>query len=242
MKKFLLTTVAFVAVGATVPALAADLPARTTYTKAPAYVAPLYNWTGFYVGGHIGGAFNGDSNFAGLTTGNNSNGRFLGGLQVGADYQFAPNWVIGLEGQYSWLANNNNGVIFPGGFVYTNNQRALGSVTGRVGYTWGPALVYVKGGYAYSDNNDSLTLGGVPAAFALDNGHSNGYTVGAGVEYLFAQNWSAKVEYQYYDFGKTNFVTPVALTGFGSTRNDEHTVKAGLNYRFNWGGPVVAKY
>ena len=103
-----------VAVGATVPALAADLPARTTYTKAPAYIAPLYNWTGFYIGGHIGGAFNGDSNFAGLSTGNNSNGRFLGGLQVGADYQFAPNWVVGLEGQYSWLASNNNGVIFPG--------------------------------------------------------------------------------------------------------------------------------
>src|ERR1700691_1923806 len=83
MKKFLLTTVAFVALGATGSALAADLPARTTYTKAPVCVAPLYNWTGFYIGGHIGGAFNGDSNFGGLTTGNNSNGRFLGGLQAG---------------------------------------------------------------------------------------------------------------------------------------------------------------
>jgi outer membrane immunogenic protein len=58
---------------------------------------------------------------------------------------------------------------------------------------------------------------------------------------MFTQNWSGKVEYQYYDFGKTTFVTPVALAG-QSSRNDEHTVKAGLNYRFNWGGPVVAKY
>jgi len=200
MKKFLLSTVALVAVGATVPALAADLPART-YTKAPAYVAPLYNWTGFYIGGHVGGAFSSDNNFGGLTTGNNNDGRFLGGVQAGADYQFAPNWVIGAEAQYSWLATNNNGIVFPGGFVYTNNQRGLGSLTGRLGYTWGPGLLYVKGGYGFSDNNESLFNAGVPVAFAFNNGHSNGYTVGAGFEYLFTQNWSGKVEYQYYNFG-----------------------------------------
>jgi outer membrane immunogenic protein len=241
MKKLLFATVALVALGATVPALAADLPART-YTKAPAYAAPLYNWTGFYIGGHIGGAFSGDNNINGLTTGNNGNGRFLGGLQVGGDYQFAPNWVVGIEGQYSWLGSNTNGIVFPGGFVYTNNQRALGSVTGRVGYTWGPALLYVKGGYAFSDNNDSLMLNAVPTPFAFTSGHRDGYTVGAGLEYLFAPNWSAKVEYQYYNFGNSQFTTPAPLTPFGSFRTDDHVVKAGLNYRFNWGGPVVAKY
>jgi outer membrane immunogenic protein len=241
MKKFLLGTVALVALGATVPALAADLGARPYYNKAPTYAAPIYNWTGFYIGGHVGGAFSSDNNFNGLVTGNNNSGRFLGGLQGGADYQFAPNWVAGLEGQYSWLGNNG-GVIFPGGYLYTNNQRGLGSVTGRVGYTWGPGLLYVKGGYAYSDNNETLTLGGVPAAFTLDRGHSNGYTVGAGLEYMFAQNWSAKVEYQYYNFGSTRFVTPGPLVPFGSFTNDDHTVKVGLNYRFNWASPVVAKY
>jgi len=244
MKKFLLGTVALIALGATVPALAADLAARP-YTKAPpAVYAPIYNWTGFYIGGHVGGAFSGDNSFAGTTNGSDD-GRFLGGVQIGADYQFAPNWVLGIEGQWSWLGNNNNGVAFTGagaGFVYNNDQRGLGSVTGRVGYTWGPALLYVKGGYAYSDYSDSLTFGGAPQAFALNSSHHDGYTVGAGLEYMFAQNWSAKIEYQYYDFGKTNFVTPAVLTPFGSTRNDEHTVKAGLNYRFNWGGPVVAKY
>jgi len=156
MKKFLLGTVALIALGATVPALAADLAARPYTKAAPAVYAPIYNWTGFYIGGHVGGAFNGDNNFGGLTTGNNNDGRFLGGVQAGYDYQFAPNWVLGVEGQYSWLGSNNNGIIFPGGFIYTNNQRALASVTGRVGYTWGPALLYVKGGYAFSDNNESL--------------------------------------------------------------------------------------
>jgi len=243
MKKFLLGTVALVALGATMPALAADLGTRAPYyNKAPAYAAPIYNWTGFYIGGHVGGAFSGGDNFGGLSTGNNGNGRFLGGLQAGADYQIAPNWVIGVEGQYSWLANNNGGVIFPGGFAYNNNQRGLGSVTGRVGYTWGPGLLYVKGGWGFSDNNDSVTLGGVPVAFAFDNGHSDGYTVGAGFEYMFAQNWSAKIEYQYYNFGDSRFTTPAGLVPFGSFTTDDHVVKAGLNYRFNWASPVVAKY
>src|SRR5258708_18464857 len=245
MKKFLLATVALVALGATVPALAADLAARP-YTKAAPYVAqPIYNWTGFYIGGHLGGAFSSNNNFNGLTTGNNNNGRFLGGLQVGADYQFAPNWVLGIEGQWSWLGSNNNGVAFSGagtGYVFNSNQRGLGSVTGRVGYTWGPALLYVKGGYAYSDYSDSLTFNLVPQPFALNSSHHDGYTVGAGLEYMFAQNWSAKVEYQYYNFGRSRFVTPAALVPFGDFRNDEHTIKAGINYRFNWGGPVVAKY
>ena len=238
MKKLLLGTVALVALGATVPALAADLGARPYYNKAPAYVAPIYNWTGFYIGGHVGGAFSSDNNFNGLATGNNSNGRFLGGLQGGADYQFAPNWVLGVEGQYSWLSGNV-GAVFPGGFAYNNNQRGLGSVTGRVGYTWGPGLLYVKGGYAYSDNNESVTFGGAPVAFAINGDHRNGYTVGAGLEYMFAPSWSAKIEYQYYNFGNANFITPVP---FGSFATDDHVIKVGVNYRFNWGGPVVAPY
>ena len=89
MKKFLLSAAMVVFA---VPALAADLPART-YTKAPAYTAPeaVYSWTGFYVGGNVGGAFNGDNSLFG------NNGRFMGGIQGGADYQFARNWVIGVE-------------------------------------------------------------------------------------------------------------------------------------------------
>ena len=191
MKKFLLATVALVAVGAALPARAADFGARTPYySKAPAYMPPIYNWTGFYVGGHVGGAFSSDNNFSGLTTGNTGNGRFLGGVQAGADWQFVPNWVLGAQAQYSWLSGNV-GAVFPGGFAYTNNQRGLGSVTGRIGYTWGPGLVYIKGGYAFSDNSERVTLGGVPIAFATSGNRSNGYTIGAGLEYMFAPNWSA---------------------------------------------------
>ncbi|MGE5157541.1 MAG: outer membrane protein [Gemmatimonas sp.] len=243
MKKVFLATVALAAVGAAAPALGADLGARAPYyQKAPAYVpAPIYNWTGFYIGGHIGGAFSSDNNFSGLSTGNNSNGRFLGGVQAGYDWQLNPAFVIGLQGQYSWLSGSV-GAVFPNGDLYTNKQRGLGSITGRVGYSWGPGLVYVKGGYAYSDNNESVTFGGAPVPYAITGDHSNGWTIGAGLEYMFAPNWSANVEYQYYNFGDAHFTAPAALVGVGNFTTDDHTVKAGVNYRFNWGAPVAARY
>jgi outer membrane immunogenic protein len=234
MKKFLLATVALIALGATAPALAADLAPRT-YTKAPAYVTPIYSWTGFYLGGHIGGAFSGDNSLQG-------DSRFLGGVQGGFDYQFYNNIVLGIEAQYSWLSdsNNNGGAVLPGGARISESNDALGSVTGRLGYTWGPTLLYAKGGYAWKDgNNLNVSLNGVPVAFGTDGSHHDGYTVGAGLEYMFAPSWSAKIEYQYYNFGDTTFITPV---GFGRFRDDEHTVKAAVNYHFNWGGPLGGRY
>ena len=111
-----------------------------------------------------------------------------------------------------------------------------------LGYTWGPALLYAKGGYAYSDNSETLTTCvGAPVAFTLDSGHRDGYTVGAGLEYMFAPNWSAKVEYSITTSAARRFVTRSALAPLGSFRNDDHTVKVGLNYRFNW-GPGPARY
>ena len=223
MKTFLMGTVALIALGATAPALAADMAARP-YTKAPAYVpAPVYNWTGFYIGGHVGGAFGGNNNILAPGFNSGNNGVFMGGVQVGYDNQFAPNWVFGLEANYSFLDTGSS---------FAN--RGLGSVTGRLGYTWGPALLYVKGGYGWADSRFTNGFGG--------NGGRDGYTVGGGLEYMFTQNWSGKVEYQYYDFGTVN-VFNAAGAPIGSFRNDEHTVKAGINYRFGWGGaPVVAKY
>jgi outer membrane immunogenic protein len=236
MKKFLLGTVALVALGATAPALAADLAARPAYTKAPVYAAPIYNWTGFYIGGHVGGAFAGSNSLQG-------DSRFLGGIQGGADYQFGNNWVIGAEVQYSWMNNSNGGVTFPGGVLVTSNSDQLGSVTGRLGYSFGPTLLYAKGGYAWKDrDNLNASIGGVPVAVTTSGNTRDGYTVGAGLEYMFAPSWSAKIEYQYYNFGSSTFLTgPAGVVG-ARFNDDEHTVKAGVNYRFNWGGPVVARY
>jgi outer membrane immunogenic protein len=237
MRKLLLGAAACAAFAA--PAFAADLPAKP-YTKAPVYKAPevIYNWTGFYVGGHAGAAFPGSSSL------DTSNVRFMGGLQGGFDYEFPNNWVIGAEAQYSWLAGNSGGgVAFPGGTVASANPDQLGSVTGRLGYAFGPTLLYAKGGYAWRNNDNlSVTTGGVPVAFTVDSNHHDGYTVGAGVEYMFTPNWSIKGEYQYYNFGNTSFTSgPAPIVG-ARFHDDEHTVKLGINYRFGWGGPVVAKY
>jgi outer membrane immunogenic protein len=241
MKKILLAVVALATVTAAAPAAGADLGARPYYNNVPAFAAPLYNWTGFYIGGHVGGAFSGSNNFNGTVL-SDSSARVLGGIQAGLDWQFAPNWVLGTEGQYSWLGKNNLTSAFPGGYVYTNDQRGLGSITARIGYTWGPGLLYVKGGYAYSDNSERVTLGGVPIAFLINGNHSNGWTVGTGLEYMVAPNWSVKGEYMYYDFGSSRFVTPVALAPFGNFHTDDHTLKLGVNYRFNFASPVVARY
>jgi outer membrane immunogenic protein len=240
MKKLLLSASAIVAVVAIASsASAADLSARP-YTKAPAYTAPalVYNWTGFYIGGHVGGAFGDGSSLEG------SNGRFMGGVQGGADYQFATNWVIGIEAQYSWMSSNNTALVFPlAATRVTGGNDQLGSVTGRLGYAWGPALLYAKGGYAWKDNNNlgvNSTITGLPVAYTTTGNKRDGYTVGAGLEYMFTPNWSGKIEYQYYNFGNTTFTSgPIAGASFN---NDEHTIKAGLNYRFGWGGPVVARY
>ena len=241
MKKILAALVAFAALTAAAPATGADLGAR--YYKgpvsAPAVIANY--WTGFYIGGHLGGAFSGSNDFNGAVL-SESSARLLGGVQAGLDWQFAQNWVLGTEGQYSWLAKNNLTATFPGGYVYTNDQRGLGSITARIGYTWGPGLLYVKGGYAYSDNSERVTFAGVPTAFLLNGNHSNGWTVGTGVEYMVAPNWSVKGEYMYYDFGSTRFVTPAPLAPFGSFNTDDHTLKLGVNYRFNFASPVVARY
>jgi outer membrane immunogenic protein len=239
MKKLLLGAATLIAFAA--PAVAADMPARP-YAKAPAYSAPavVYNWTGFYIGGHLGGAFAGDNSLQ------SSDARFMGGVQGGFDYQFSQNWVIGAEAQYSWLGggNTNSGVLFPGGTLVTGSATdQLGSVTGRLGYTWGPAMVYGKGGYAWRDNNNiGVSNAGVPQPFATSGNRKDGYTVGAGLEYMFAPNWSAKAEYQYYNFGNTTITAGPPDAVGARFRDDEHTVKVGLNYRFGWGGPVVAKY
>ncbi|MGD9837918.1 MAG: outer membrane protein [Afipia sp.] len=239
---------AFLALSATLlastAALAADLPART-YTKAPVYApAPIFNWTGFYAGVHIGAAFGGDNGFATTdptVVGTNRDAAFLGGGQIGADYQFAPNWVIGIEGQISGLSSNDRNFTTVDG-VLRDKSDWLASVTGRLGYTWGPGLIYAKGGVAFRDDSGlAATAGLLPA---VTDRESTGYTVGGGLEYMFAPAWSAKVEYQYYNFDTTNVAYTGATAGPQalSYKDDLHTVKVGLNYRFNWGGPVVAKY
>src|SRR5438105_3416032 len=83
------------------------------------------------------------------------------------------------------------------------DDRGLGSVTGRLGWTWGPGLLYAKGGVAFTDTTLGVAVAGVPVAFATTGNNKTGWTAGAGIEYMFTPNWSVKGEYQYYNFAST---------------------------------------
>jgi outer membrane immunogenic protein len=249
MKKVLLVTASLIALGAAAPALAADLAARP-YTKAPAMIAAVYDWSGFYIGANGGWGSSRNSwdavapNVAvGPEGSHDATGGTVGG-QVGYRWQ-AGTWVFGLEAQGNWadFKGSNASLLFPG-FSNSSKIDAFGLFTGQVGYAWNNALLYVKGGAAVtSDRYRINTLGGVPAGTTGDD-TSWGGVVGVGLEYGFAPNWSAAIEYDHmFMQDKTyTFTTPGGGAFFGADRirQDVDLVTVRLNYKF--GGPIVARY
>jgi len=244
MRKFLLGTVGLIALGMTAPSFAADLPART-YTKAPAYVAAVYDWSGFYIGINGGWGQSRDRRvdpFGFVISSHDANGGTFGG-QVGYRWQTGA-WVFGLEAQGNW-ADINGSTVVPGTPAATARSKmdAFGLFTGSVGYAWNNALLYVKGGASITDRNYQFvtTVGGLVAG---ETGYQTrlGGTVGTGLEYGFTPNWSAAIEYDHI-FENRHGVTYGTLVGplaGSSAGGDTDLITARLNYR--WGGPVVAKY
>ncbi len=215
MKKILLATVAVVAMGTA--ASAADLAAHRQYTKAPP-MAPLPTWAGFYIGAMGGYASESDS-FASMK------GGFAGGT-IGYNWQQA-NVVFGLEADAAWADVSTSATVF--GVTGESKIRDMGTVRGRLGYAFGPALLYATGGYAWADNRISFT---VPGVLSVSDSHvHNGYVVGAGLEYMFAPKWSVKGEYLYKSFGGENYT--FAGVPAGSTGNlNIHSGQVGINYHF----------
>lgn len=237
MKKILLASAAFAILGAA-SASAADLAARP-YTKAPPMpVAVGYNWSGFYAGVMGGYGWSDRVRVDGFTLATNDiNGGFGGGT-IGYNWAIpGGNWLWGLEVDAA-ASDIKYTETVPAVVTFEDKIRSFGSVTGRLGVTAGPALFYVKGGYAWADNRISITVPLVGSA-SQSKVHS-GWTVGAGAEYMFAPNWSLKGEYMYADYGNAAYGD--ATVGFTNVGLTTHTVKGGINYHFNWGGPVVAKY
>jgi outer membrane immunogenic protein len=254
MKKFWLAGVCLVALGIAAPASAADLAARP-YTKAPPpMVAPIYDWTGFYIGAN-GGWAEAHNCFDFLTvTGaivrdgcTNASGGVVGG-QIGYRWQ-AANWVFGLEAQGDWadLKRTRLSLIDPT-LSTTSKIDGFGLFTGQIGYAWNAALLYVKGGAAVTDNRFTVfdTLTGIGLA-SLSSTRWGG-TVGVGLEYGFAPNWSVGVEYDrlFMDSGNnTNnfvFVRPL-VAGVNRINEDVDMVTVRFNYRFGgFGGPVIGRY
>jgi len=243
-----------------VPALSADLPART-YTKAPAVVAaPIYNWSGFYAGLNGGGGWSREcytlTSVAGAPIANtpsegchSASGGLVGG-QVGYRWQIAS-WVFGVEGQGDWANLKGSNASLTALIPYTNQTKidAIGLLTGQVGYAWNNIMLYVKGGAAVTDNKYSsyfpvgngFAAAGVPFNQASDTRW--GGAVGAGVEVGFAPNWSVAVEYVHLFMGNPNVTFPasaIAVTRSDNISQGVDLATVRVNYRF--GGPVIAKY
>jgi outer membrane immunogenic protein len=235
-------------------ALAADLPMPAPPPRAPAAyipIAPPFSWSGIYVGGNLGAAWNrgtvSDAANTGFTLPSN-NAVFTGGGQIGANYQFGAA-VVGVEGMFDWLANQNNasaGILVPngtpGGFDTVNvvsQNRWLTTATAKAGFAADHWLFYAKGGWAWVGNSNftvnDLTTG---QTFSSGNGHSNnGWTVGGGIEWAFAGPWSARVEYDYVRLSSNSFTVPATSPVlpndvFTTANRNIQMVLFGVNYRF----------
>jgi outer membrane immunogenic protein len=171
------------------------------------------------------------------TTGNDFKGGFAGGT-VGFNYQpVGSMFVIGAEADAAWADINQSDS--GGGIIFVKDEiKTFGSVTGRAGVAAGTALFYAKGGYGWMNNEISSTS--FLARFAESHYHS-GWTVGGGAEWAFAGTWSAKGEYMFARYSNQTYLATLAAPGL-TLGFDVHTVKAGINYRFGWDDPVVAKY
>ena len=228
--------------------MAADLPSRKM--APPAYVAPapLFTWTGLYVGLNGGGWINNSrmDTIAGVSGKLGGGGGLIGGT-LGYNWQTASRVVIGVETDLDYRTKAT--VTPPFSASSSTNDGYLGTVRGRLGYGFDRALIYVTGGLAYGNAAAPNAIVSLPLGVAgFRNGSANlqaGWTVGAGAEFAVTNNWSVKGEYLYADLGSkgigyTNSVT--LLPTPVSIKTADHVLRAGVNYRFNWGGPVVARY
>jgi outer membrane immunogenic protein len=230
-------------VASSVSAFAADLPARP-YTKAPAYVNPVYDWTGFYLGVNAGVGLGRDrvqhDPFQGPYSLYVSPQGAVGGGQIGYNWQTGSVLgpiVLGVEAdiQAAGLNDDRTNINFGGLLTTTYSQKLdwFGTVRGRIGLARGPVLSYFTAGFAFGGVKTSVgqSLLGAPASFSTDR-TQGGWVIGSGVEAALGGNWTGKIEYLYLDLGnKTDFTTPLFFPSNLNTEIREKIFRVGLNYR-----------
>ena len=235
MKKLTLTVAGVLAL-ATLPATAADLRPAAKAPVAPV-VAP-FNWSGFYIGINGGGGWGRSRHsfpLTGLSTGDfNVDGGLIGGT-IGANFQTGA-FVFGLEGDLDWSGIKGSTACPNPAFTCETDNRWLGTVRGRIGYAMGTVMPYVTGGLAVGDIR-MRTI-----SFGSETETKAGWTLGAGLEFALNPSWSIKGEYLYVDLGTATCGTGICGVGADDVRFRAHVLRAGINHRFNIGGPVVASY
>lgn len=219
--RHLLMAASTVSVIASASAFAADLP-----RKAPYYApAPVMMWSGFYAGANAGYGWASVDNVT--TSGASDLNGFLGGIQAGYNWQI-NSFVFGIEGDFQGSTQKKSDDVSVGGIAFTLDQKIpwFATARGRLGYAMGPWMLYATGGAAWV--NYKLTVSALGAS-ANDDVTKTAWTAGGGLEWMFIPNWSAKLEYLYFDTGNTS------ATLFGvtfDTRAKENIVRLGLNYHF----------
>ena len=216
------------------------------------YVEPAFNWTGFYIGPNIGAGwenFNITDTLTGLSFGSNTRSAFIGGGQVGFNYQVSPFFVIGAEGFFDGIANNNNtgiGVVIPRVGLITASLQPdwVSTLAGRIGFT-GPGfdhwLFYAKGGGGWIQASATINT---PLATFSESRTVSGWMAGAGIEWAFAPNWTARIDYQFIGLENTTVAPRFLVDTFTTSNAEVQTLTVGVNYLFNWGttAPVVSRY
>lgn len=231
MRKILGSTAFLLATAAASAVYAADLSVSTP-PQAPVETAPVFSWTGFYVGLNAGGGFGGNDNVGFHSFGSYlgkfgkiEGSGFLGGGQIGYNYQVDPNWVIGLEADFQGADVKDS---FRSDIASASSKIDwYGTVRPRIGYSFDNTLIYGIGGLAYGHIKYKGSLAGV-GSFD-DDATKAGWTVGAGVEHAFTDHITAKLEYQYVDFGSKNMGGDALWT---KASPDFHAIRVGLNYKF----------
>ncbi len=225
---------------------AADMAVKAP--PPPPVVVPLFTWTGFYLGGNLGAAWGQRSvtDLFGNTFTRTSDGRFIGGGQLGYNWQ-TGNFVLGVEGDIDGIASNNNrsAAVVVGGagpFVVTSNSTNwVATIAARFGWAADHWLFYGKAGGGWVGNNSGFTVTNVTTGASFGGGGGNsvgGWLLGGGVEYAINNNWSLKGEYDFIGLSNRNFAIPVVVGGpvgvdvfTGSSRNFQ-MFKFGFNYAF----------
>lgn len=216
------------------------------YRGAPPPVVPLITWTGCYVGGNIGGAWS-DKSFQDALNdyGGHTAGGFIGGGQVGCDFQVG-NFVFGAQGMFDWTSANGSNAWLQGGNVNTTNIRWFSTLTGRLGFAQaGGLLFYGKAGGAWSSDDHTITNAAGNTLWTAGPTRT-GWTAGLGMEWMFAAGWSAFAEYDYLTFGThTIGFQPVAggLIFPIDVKQNINMFLVGVNFRFGApAAPVAARY
>lgn len=227
--------------GATCFAFAADISPGPAPTPPPVYApAPFtpYSWTGFYIGANGGGGFASYTSSANIVGGllsgasGSSSGNLTGavaGGQLGANYQFNQ-LVLGIEGDFDWTDQST--VTNISILSETTKVPWLATVRGRAGFAIDHFLVYGTGGVAFGDVSDTITA---PVGTIYSPSSTNfGWTVGAGMEYAFAQNFTIRAEYLLIGSNIT-LSGPLAIVGGTGTINAtvyDNIVRAGINFKY----------